>query len=88
MIQLRQWPPRNSTLWRVSAAFWLLNAAFNGVTACVSTTPSVYLALGGINIFLAALRTSSMSNTDEPSRYRELLTLQGSCLPRIRRHLN
>jgi hypothetical protein len=55
MIQLRQWPPRNSTLWRISAAFWLLNAAFNGVTACVSTTPSVYLALGGINIFLAVL---------------------------------
>ena len=55
MIQLLRWPPRNSTLWRISATFWLLNAAFNGVTACVSTTPSVYLALGGINVFLAAL---------------------------------
>ncbi len=55
MIQLRGWPPRNSTLWRISATFWLLNAAFNGVTACVSATPSVYLALGGINIFLASL---------------------------------
>ena len=55
MIQLRGWPPRNSTLWRISTTFWLLNAAFNCVTACVSATPSVYLALGGINIFLAAL---------------------------------
>lgn len=52
---MNRWPPRNSTLWRTSAAFWLLNAAFNGVTASVSTTPSVYLALGGINVFLAGL---------------------------------
>ena len=55
MIQLRRWPPRNSTLWRISTTFWLLNAAFNCVTACVSATPSVYLALGGIHLFLAAL---------------------------------
>lgn len=55
MSRWHRWPPKNSTLWRTSAAFWLLNAAFNGVTAGVSTTPSVYLALGGINVFLAGL---------------------------------
>jgi hypothetical protein len=33
----------------------MLNAAFNGVTASVARTPSVYLALGGINVFLAGL---------------------------------
>ena len=55
MSRRHHWPPRNSTLWRTSAAFWLLNAAFNGVTASLSTTPSVYIALGGINVFLAGL---------------------------------
>ncbi len=55
MSPLRRWPPKNSTLWRISAAFWVLNGAFNGVTACVSTTPSVYLALSGINALLAGL---------------------------------
>jgi hypothetical protein len=50
-----RWKPRNSTLWRMSAAFWFLNAAFNVVTACFARTPSVYLALGGINVFLASL---------------------------------
>lgn len=46
---------RNSSLWRISAVFWLLNAIGNGITATISTTPSVYLALGGINLALAAL---------------------------------
>ena len=55
MSRWRRWRPRDSTLWRTSAAFWLLNAVFNGVTASVSSTPSVYLALGGINVFLAGL---------------------------------
>ncbi|NQV26257.1 MAG: hypothetical protein HQ518_18035 [Rhodopirellula sp.] len=55
MIRWQRWKPRNSTLWRTSAAFWLLNAAFNGVTAGVARTPSVYFALGGINVFLATL---------------------------------
>jgi hypothetical protein len=55
MSRRHRWPPMNSTLWRTSAAFWLLNAAFNGVTASVSATPSVYVALGGINVCLAGL---------------------------------
>jgi hypothetical protein len=55
MNRWRRWKLRNSTLWRTSAAFWMLNAAFNGVTASVARTPSVYLALGGINVFLAGL---------------------------------
>ena len=55
MNRWRRWKPRNSFLWRTSAAFWLLNAAFNGVTACVARTPSVYFALGGINLLLASL---------------------------------
>jgi hypothetical protein len=55
MNRWQRWKPGNSTLWRTSAAFWLLNAAFNGVTASVARTPSVYLALGGINVFLAGL---------------------------------
>jgi hypothetical protein len=55
MNRSRRWKPRNTTLWRTSAAFWLLNAAFNAVTASAARTPSVYLALGGINVFLAGL---------------------------------
>lgn len=55
MNRWRRWKPRNSTLWRVSAACWMLNAAFNAVTACVARTPSVYFALGGINVCLASL---------------------------------
>jgi hypothetical protein len=55
MNRWRRWKPRNSTLWRTSAAFWMLNAVFNGVTASVARTPSVYLALGGINVILAGL---------------------------------
>lgn len=55
MNRWSRWKPRNSTLWRTAAAFWILNAASNGVTACVARTPSVYLALSGINVFLAGL---------------------------------
>lgn len=46
---------RNSSLWRTSAVFWLLNAVGNAVTASVASTPSVYFALSGVNIALASL---------------------------------
>jgi hypothetical protein len=46
---------RNSSLWRTSAIFWLLNAVGNAVTAGVANTPSVYFALSGINMALAGL---------------------------------
>lgn len=45
----------NASLWRISAAFWLLNAVGNAVTASIASTPSVYLALGGVNVSLATL---------------------------------
>ncbi len=46
---------RNSSLWRTSAVFWLLNAVGNGLTASVASTPSVYFALSGVNVALASL---------------------------------
>lgn len=49
------WKLRNSTLWRISSTFWLLNAAVNAVTAIIAGTPSVYLALGGFNVILAGM---------------------------------
>lgn len=46
---------RNSSLWRISAVFWLLNVGGNIVTATVASTPSVYLALAGVHLSLACL---------------------------------
>jgi hypothetical protein len=89
MNRWRRWKLRNSTLWRIAAAFWMLNAVFNGVTASVARTPSVYLALGGINVFLAGLsyfvsnqyrwaEQSLRNNPDATSRSGESTVLAAS----------
>lgn len=70
MSRWQCWKLRNSTLWRISSTFWLLNAAVNAVTAMVAGTPSVYLTLGGFNLILAGMSglVSSHYRTVEWSR--------------------
>ena len=46
---------RNSSLWRISAIFWLLNVVGNVVTATIANPPPVYLALAGVHLSLACL---------------------------------